>query len=130
MGPAADDCGCCAGTGVETPAAKSNPPGLPAIAYRIGTQPGFRASLLARLSGTDFPALRALSTRNDEPEKASRPFDKDRDGFVVGEGAGVLILEEYEFAKRRGAKIFAEEATLRFLSGSYSGRLVIQDKPF
>src|SRR2546425_12741526 len=66
MGPAADDCGCCAGTGVETPAAKSNPPGLPAIAYRIGTQPGFRASLLARLSGTDFPALRALSTRADD----------------------------------------------------------------
>jgi 3-oxoacyl-[acyl-carrier-protein] synthase II len=55
-----------------------------------------------------FDKMRALSRRNNEPEKASRPFDKDRDGFIVGEGAGVVILEEMESAIRRGAKIYAE----------------------
>ena len=55
-----------------------------------------------------FAAMRALSTRNDEPEKASRPWDAGRDGFIIGEGAGVLILEELEFARRRGAKMLAE----------------------
>jgi 3-oxoacyl-[acyl-carrier-protein] synthase II len=55
-----------------------------------------------------FAAMKALSTRNDEPERASRPFDKDRDGFVIGEGSGVLIVEERERAIRRGAKIYAE----------------------
>jgi 3-oxoacyl-[acyl-carrier-protein] synthase II len=55
-----------------------------------------------------FAAMRALSTRNDEPERASRPWDRDRDGFVVGEGAGILVLEDLEFAQRRGAKILAE----------------------
>jgi len=57
-----------------------------------------------------FAAMRALSTRNDEPEKASRPWDRDRDGFVIGEGAGILILEELEFARKRGARILAEIA--------------------
>ncbi len=55
-----------------------------------------------------FAAMRALSTRNDDPHRASRPWDKDRDGFVIGEGAGILILEELEFAKKRGAPIIAE----------------------
>jgi 3-oxoacyl-[acyl-carrier-protein] synthase II len=63
---------------------------------------------LTPLGMAGFCAMRALSTRNEEPERASRPFDKDRDGFVMSEGAGILLLEDLETAKKRGAKIYAE----------------------
>jgi 3-oxoacyl-[acyl-carrier-protein] synthase II len=69
---------------------------------------GGSEAAITPMSVGGFGALRALSTRNDEPQKASRPFDKDRDGFIVGEGSGVLIIEEIEHAKARGAKIYAE----------------------
>jgi 3-oxoacyl-[acyl-carrier-protein] synthase II len=71
---------------------------------------GGAESTITALGVGGFNTMRALSTRNDAPEKASRPFDKDRDGFVVGEGAGILILEELEIARRRGAPIYAEIA--------------------
>jgi len=71
---------------------------------------GGSEAALCELGLGSFCAARALSTRNDDPTRASRPWDKDRDGFVMGEGAGVVLLEEYEHAKKRGAKIYAELA--------------------
>ncbi|MDJ1305550.1 MAG: beta-ketoacyl-ACP synthase II [Candidatus Midichloria sp.] len=69
---------------------------------------GGTEAAICRLGIAGFAAARALSTRNDEPEKASRPWDRDRDGFVMGEGSGILVLEEYEHAKKRGANIYSE----------------------
>jgi 3-oxoacyl-[acyl-carrier-protein] synthase II len=69
---------------------------------------GGAEAVIGKLAMAGFASMRALSTRNDAPEKASRPFDQDRDGFVMGEGSAVLVLEEYEFAKKRGAKIYGE----------------------
>jgi 3-oxoacyl-[acyl-carrier-protein] synthase II len=104
--------------GVHTPVSACSS-GAEAIAYAVDMIRSGRADVVAA-GGTEaaihplplagFAAMQALSTRNDEPERASRPYDKGRDGFVLGEGAGVVVLETLEHAKARGAKIYAEIA--------------------
>ena len=74
---------------------------------------------VGRIGLAGFSAMKALSTRNDEPEKASRPWDKNRDGFIMAEGAGILVLEEYEHAVKRGAKIYAEVAGFGMSGDAY-----------
>jgi 3-oxoacyl-[acyl-carrier-protein] synthase II len=80
---------------------------------------GGAEAAITQLGVGGFAAARALSTRNDDPATASRPWDVDRDGFVIGEGAGVLVLEEYEHAKRRGAKIYCELAGFGMSADAY-----------
>ncbi len=100
---------CCTTTAC---AASAHAIGYAAMAIRNGEAEvmfagGTEAPIIPLTFG-GFNAMRALSTRNDAPERASRPFDKERDGFIIGEGSGMLILEELEFAKKRGARIYAE----------------------
>jgi len=94
---------CAAGTHAVGEAAKLIASGLCDVAITGGSE-----STICTLAVSGFNAMKALSRRNDEPEKASRPFDRDRDGFVISEGAGMLVLEELEHARARGARIYAE----------------------
>ena len=80
---------------------------------------GGAEATIVPLGMAGFSAMKAMSTRNDEPQRASRPFDKDRDGFVMGEGAGILLLEELEHAKKRGAKIYCEVAGYGLSADAY-----------
>jgi 3-oxoacyl-[acyl-carrier-protein] synthase II len=102
--------------GVHTPVSACAS-GAEAIGYALEMIRNNRADVIVsggveaaihQLPMAGFAAMKALSTRNDSPERASRPYDRDRDGFVLGEGGGILILEEYEHAKARGAKIYCE----------------------
>jgi 3-oxoacyl-[acyl-carrier-protein] synthase II len=80
---------------------------------------GGHCAMISEFSAAGFHLLGTLSTRNDEPQRASRPFDRDRDGFVIGEGAGLLVLEELDHARRRGARIYGELAGYGSSSNSY-----------
>lgn len=88
---------------------------------------GGSEAAVATLTIGGFSAARALSTRNDDPQTASRPWDSGRDGFVLGEGAGVLVLEEYEFAKARGARIYAELAGFGMSADAYHMTSPVED---
>ncbi len=80
---------------------------------------GGAEAAITRLSIAGFCSMKALSTRNDDPSKASRPFDKERDGFIMGEGSGMLILEDYDHAIKRGAKIYAEMVGYGYTADAY-----------
>jgi len=104
-------------------ASASHALGLAMHAIRSGLQDivvtGGSESTVTELAMAGFANMKAMSTRNDEPERASRPFDKDRDGFVMGEGAGMLVFEELEHAKARGARIYAEVKGFGMSSDAY-----------
>ena len=113
--------------GVHTPVSACAS-GAEAIGYAFEMIKNNRADIIVsggveaaihQLPMAGFAAMKALSTRNDAPERASRPYDRDRDGFVLGEGGGILILEEYEHAKARGAKIYCEIAGQGLTSDGY-----------
>src|SRR5204863_2517642 len=123
-----------AGAGVRAPVGACAT-GAEAIAWGLDILRAGRADVVV-CGGTEavchplpiagFASMRAMSTRNDEPERASRPFDKARDGFVLGEGAGVVVLERAEHARARGAKIYARLAGAGLTSDGYD---IVQPHP-